>query len=148
MLQRLCLAALIAAAGLPGVAAVAADSTRAGDVTIYHSAFPSDALTPEVASAAGLKRSPHFGVLNVSVREDRAGAVPAPVKALVDADLFEGERRLGPVPMREVEVMGGTSYLGQFPIRDGQELEFEIRVRPAGAAAPTTVHLRQEFFRE
>lgn len=146
MFQRLSLAFLIAAASLPGVSAVAADSTRVGGLTIYHTAFSSDALTPEVARSAGLQRSPHMGVLNVSVRADQAGAVPAPVKALVDVDLFEGERRLGPVPMREVEVMGGTSYLGQFPIRDGQELQFEIRVRPAGAAAPTTVPLRQEFF--
>lgn len=131
---------------LGGGSANAADSTVVGDVTIYHSAFPAATLTPEIARAVGVQRSRHLGVLNVSVRRSQAGSEPLPVKAWVEVDLSAAERRLGAVAMREVEVTGGVSYLGQFPIEDGAELAFEIRVRPLGAAAPTTVRMRQEFF--
>lgn len=146
MRKPLALTLWVAAALLPGVPAVAADSTRAGDVTIYHSAFAAATLTPEIARSVGIQRSPHLGVLNVSVRRDRAGETPASVKALVEVELREGERRLGPVAMREVEAAGAVSYLGQFPIRDGQDLLFEIRVRPAGETTATTLNLRQEFY--
>ena len=144
MFLRLTFAAAVAL--LTAGAATAADSTVAGDVTIYHSAFPADTLTPEIARSVGVQRGKHLGVLNVSVRKDQHDAAPVPVKAWVEVDRSAGERRLGSVPMREVEAVGGVSYLGQFPIEDGQELSFEMRVRPVGAATPITVRMRQEFF--
>jgi hypothetical protein len=146
MFQWFARGAVFAGALLSGGPAAADDSTVAGDVTIYHSAFTADTLTPEIARVVGVQRSQHLGVLNVSVRRGQAGSTPVPVKAWVDVDLSAGERRLGAVVMREVEAEGGVSYLGQFPIKDGEELTFEIRVRPVGAAVPTTVWMRQEFF--
>ena len=55
-------------------------------------------------------------------------------------------QRCGGLQEREMEAQGAVSYLGEFPVGDGQEIEFEIRVRPPGAAASTTVRMTQEFF--
>ncbi|AUB83104.1 DUF4426 domain-containing protein [Candidatus Thiodictyon syntrophicum] len=148
MFKPMALAACVGAALLQGVQAVVAESTRAGAFTIQYNAFTADTLTPEIARANAIQRSKGLGVLNVSVIKDRPGAAGTSVKALVDVDLVNDKSPKGPVAMHEVEASGAVSYLGQFPIADGQELDFEIRVRPAGAAETTTLRLRQEFFTE
>jgi hypothetical protein len=148
MLKRLALAVCAAGVLLQGAQTMAAESTRAGDFTIYHNAFTADTLTPEIAAANGIRRGKDLGVLNVSVIKQPAGTTATPVKALVDVDLVKDKVRTGQVVMHEVATQGGVSYLGEFPITNGQELEFEIRVRPAGAPETTTVHLRQDFFAE
>jgi hypothetical protein len=48
--------------------------------------------------------------------------------------------------MHEIEERGFVSYIGAFPIADGQEIKFEIKVRPVGAAESTVVRMSQEFF--
>jgi len=146
MFKPMAWAVLVAAALFPGARAVIADSTRAGDFTIQYNAFTADTLTPEIAKANGIQRSKRLGVLNVSVINAVAGTTGTGVKALVDVDLIDGKAGKGPLAMREVEAQGAVSYLGQFPIADGQELEFEIRVRPTGAPTTTTLRLQQEFF--
>ncbi|WP_295389145.1 DUF4426 domain-containing protein [uncultured Thiodictyon sp.] len=148
MLKRLALAVCAAGVLLQGAQTLAAESTRVGEFTIYHSAFTADTLTPEIAAANGIQRGKGFGVLNVSVIKQQAGTTGTSVKALVDVDLVKDKVRTGQVVMHEVATQGAVSYLGQFPIANGQELNFEIRVRPAGTPETTTIHLRQEFFTE
>lgn len=148
MLKRLALAAGVAGTLLLGVTAVAGESTKAGEFTIYHSAFNAENLTPEIAAANGIQRSRYRGVLNVSVIRERPKAIGLPVKALVDVDLADGKDRKQSIAMHEVESDGAVSYLGEFPIADGQELEFEIRVRPVGVDETTVVLMKQEFFTE
>ena len=146
MFKPMALAACVGAALLQGAPTVVAESTRAGAFTIHYNAFTADTLTPEIARANAIQRSKGLGVLNVSVIKDLPGTTGTSVKALVDVDLVNDKARKGPVAMHEVEVAGAVSYLGQFPIADGQELEFEIRVRPTGVAETTTLRLSQEFF--
>ncbi len=146
MFKRMALAAGVAAALFQGAQAVVAESTRAGAYTIHYNAFTAETLTLEIARANAIQRSNRLGVLNVSVIKDLPGSTGTSVKALVDVDLVNDKSRKGPVAMHEAEAEGAVSYLGQFPIADGQELDFEIRVRPTGAAETTTLRLRQEFF--
>ena len=146
MFKRMALAACVAGALFQGARMAVAESTRAGEFSIQYNAFTADTLTPEIARLNGIQHSTQLGVLNVSVIKDVAGTTGTSVKALVDVDLVKDKARKGPVAMHEVEAGGAVSYLGQFPIANGEELEFEIRVRPAGAIATTTLQLRQEFF--
>jgi len=146
MFKPMAWAVLVAAVLLPGARAVVADSTRAGDFMIQYNAFSADTLTPEIAAANGIQRSKRVGVLNVSVIKDVAGTTGTALKALVAVDLIDDKAGKGPLAMREVEAQGAVSYLGQFPIADGQEREFEIRVRPTGVPTTTTLRLHQEFF--
>lgn len=146
MFNRMALAALVAGALIHGPQAVAEQSTRVGDVTIYHNAITAGTLTPEVAERYGIVRSKNRGVLNVSVIKEQAGTTGIPLRALVDVDIVDAGDQKTRVPMREIEEQGAVSYLGEFPVGSGQEIEFEIRVRPPGAGTTTTVRMNQEFF--
>jgi hypothetical protein len=146
MFKPIACAALAAAVLILGVPAAAGPSTRVGEYTIHHNAIAADTLTPAVASAYGILRGKYRGVLNVSVIKEQPGAVGIPVSALVDVDIVAADQHRTTVPMREIEALGAVSYVGEFPIQDGQEIAFEIRVRPPGATAATTVHMSQEFF--
>ena len=146
MFKRIARVACAAGTLILAAPVLAEHSTRVGDFTIQHNAFPAATLSPEIARAYGIQGGKNRGVLNVSVIKDRPGTTGSPVRALVDVDLVDGNSRKGRVPMKEVEAQGAVSYLGEFPIADGQDLEFEIKVRPTGATETTTVRMRQEFF--
>lgn len=148
MLRRIALATCVVGALLLGAPAMAEESTKAGEFTIYHSAFNAENLTPEIAAAFNIQRSKYRGVLNVSVIRERPKAIGTSVKALVDVDLMADKDHKQSIAMHEVESEGATSYLGEFPIADGQEIAFEIRVRPAGADESTVILMKQEFFTE
>lgn len=148
MLKHIALAAVAAVALVQGLTATAEPSTRIDGFTIYHNAVNADTLSPDVARALGIQRSKARGVLNVSVIKDQAGTPGTPVSALVDVVILDAADQRTPVPMREIEAQGAVSYLGQFPIANGQELVFELKVRPAGVTEPTIVRMAQEFFIE
>ena len=66
--------AALALAGAIVAAPLLADSTKAGDFTIYTNAFSAQTLTPEIAQRIGFVRSAHRGILNVTVVQERPGA--------------------------------------------------------------------------
>jgi hypothetical protein len=139
----------VAVGALTWVAGAAADSsTRAGDYTVYHNAVTADSLNPAVAQANGILRSKTRGVLNVSVIKAQAGTSGTPVKAQVEVAIVDAAGQKTPVPMREIEAQGAVSYLGQFPIANGQEILFDLRVQPVGVAPPIELRMSQEFFTE
>ena len=148
MFKHMVLTAVAVAALIAATHALAEPFTRAGAFTIYHNAVTADTLTPEVATALGILRSKSRGVLNVSVIKEQDGTTGTPVRALVDLAIVDAADQKTRVPMREIEAQGAVSYLAEFPVASGQELMFELQVRPAGAAVTTTVRLSQEFFTE
>ena len=50
--------------------------------------------------------------------------------------------------MREIRDGEAISYMGEFLIKEPASLDFEIRVRPAGAAEVQTIRMSQELFVE
>jgi len=146
MFKHIALATFTAVTLIHGARLAAEPMTRAGEFTIYHNAVNADTLSPEVAKTHRIERSQYRGVLNVSVIKDQVGTTGIPVKALVDVAIVDAADQPLRVPMHEIEERGFVSYIGAFPIADGQEIKFEIKVRPVGAAEPTVVRMSQEFF--
>ncbi|WP_295577745.1 DUF4426 domain-containing protein [uncultured Lamprocystis sp.] len=146
MFKHIALAAFAAVTLMHGVLLAAEPMTRVGEFTIYHNAVNADTLSPEVAKAHKIERSHYRGVLNVSVIKDQVGTTGIPVKALVDVAIVDSADQSVRVPMHEIEERGFVSYIGAFPIADGQEITFDIKVRPVGVAEPTVVRMSQEFF--
>jgi hypothetical protein len=146
MFKPLVMAVLTIASLCLAATAGAQTSTRLPGFTVYHNAVTADTLDPRVAATFGILRSKTRGVLNVSVIKDQAGAPGAPVQSLVEVDLIGPSGRRTGIPMREIEEAGAVSYLGEFPVQDGETLAFELRVRPAGVAEITTIPMSQEFF--
>jgi hypothetical protein len=146
MFKHIVLATFAAVTLIHGARLAAEPMTRAGEFTIYHNAVNADTLSPEVAKTHRIERSQYRGVLNVSVIKDQVGTTGIPVKALVDVAIIDAADQPLRVPMHEIEERGFVSYIGAFPIADGQEIKFEIKVRPVGAAESTVVRMSQEFF--
>jgi hypothetical protein len=147
MSKSLALAAL-ALAGVLAAAPALAESTQAGDFTIHTNAFSANSLDPAIARRIGLQRGQHLGVLNVTVVKGQPGTAGTSSPAQVEAQIVKPDERKGPIPMREIRDGEAISYLGEFPLPDPASLDFEIRVRPAGAAQAQTIRMSQELFTE
>jgi hypothetical protein len=137
--------ATLALASALVAAPLVADTTNAGQFAIYTNAFSADTLTPEIAQRIGFVRDKHRGILNVTVVEQRAGTSGP---ALVEAEIVKPENHKGTIAMREIKDGSAISYMGEFLLKEPASLDFEIRVRPAGAAEVRTIRMSQELFVE
>jgi hypothetical protein len=126
--------------------AAAENSTRAGDFTIHHNAIPTAMLTPEIAKGYGIIRSKYRGLLNVSVIREVAGTTGEPVTAEVRASALNLIGKLHEIRMREILEGTAIYYIGDFPIVDGETLNFSLEVKPAGADRFTRARLSQDFY--
>jgi hypothetical protein len=84
----------------------------------------------------------------VTVVEDRPGGPGTSGLALVEAQIVKPEDHIGPIPMREIRDGEAISYMGEFLLKKPASLDFDIRVRPAGAAEVQTIRVSQELFVE
>lgn len=124
----------------------AENSTRTGGYTIHHNALTTDNLPENVASAYGIQRSKHRGMLNVSVIQDKPGTTGTPVHAevrVVARSLFGQARNIA---VREIQEGDAVYYIGDFPVAHREMLLFDLEVMPANGRYPLRAHLRQEFY--
>ncbi len=114
-----------------------------GDHIIHFSAQSTDALGPEIARAYNIVRSKNRAMLTVSVvRESDDVSVPADVT--VKTVNLTGQ--LKNVAMRKIEDQDAVYYIGETPVANRETLIFDITVRPEGAAGPSEVRFKREFY--
>jgi hypothetical protein len=120
-------------------------SVRFGDYVAHYNAFNSDMLDPRVAAGYGIQRSQNRAVLMVSVQ--RAGTVPGGIRAKVNATARDPATQAPQeVTIREVKEGDAWYYLADFPVGNGQVLEFHVSVQPEGTTATHAFDYRQQFF--
>ncbi|WP_296809249.1 DUF4426 domain-containing protein [Thiocapsa sp.] len=137
---------ILIAAGLLAAQSVWAEGpVVAGDYSIYANAMTAETLNPEIANLYRIQRSKLNGVLTVSVVKPHPDGTRANVPARVEATARTGDTPAGVIPMREIRVGEGVSYVGQFPIANLQIVDFEIQVTPPGGE-PAAIELQQQFF--
>lgn len=146
MLIQRTLGTLIVAGVLAAQNAWAEGPVTAGDYSIYANAMTAETLNPEIANLYRIQRSKLNGVLTVSVVKPHPDGTRANVPARVEATARTGDVPASVIPMREIRVGEGVSYVGQFPIADLQIVDFEIQVTPPGAGEPAAIELQQQFF--
>ena len=139
-------ALLLASALLTPLSALAENSTTAGGFTIHHNAFPTSTLTPEVAKAYGIQRSKVRGMLNVSVIKEKEGTTGASVPALVDVKTLLLTGQTSHLPMREIKEQDAVYYVGEFPVQNGEKVNFAIDVTPEGSEENVLINMEQQFF--
>jgi hypothetical protein len=110
----------------------------------HYNAYTSDLLDPKVASSYGIQRSHNRGVLLVNVQ--RAGDKPSGVRAKVSAAATTANLQQRTVDIREVKEGDVYYYLADFPVNNGETLDFNISVQPEGAKQPYQFSYRQQFF--
>jgi hypothetical protein len=136
--------------GLAGasVPASADQSVSQGEYRVHYAAINSQALTPEIAARYGVTRRANQALLVLNAQR-RAGDGPAqPVAATASGiarDLIGDTQTL---QFRSVREDGIDTLVAPFRFDDQQVLNFEIRILPAGAAAPLALRFGQQFFKE
>jgi hypothetical protein len=139
-------AALLLVSALLVAGTAAAEEFDAGAFVVHYSAIGTEQLTPEVAAAYGIARSPTRALLNVSVVRKVARTTGTPIPASVQVTALDQSGRYQPVTMRRVDEPPSIYYLGEFTVADGATLRFELSVLVEGEKAPVRLRLQQQFF--
>jgi len=126
--------------------AVAENSTTVGDFTVHYNAFTTSILTPEVAKAYGIQRSKYRGMLNVSVIKEKRGTTGTPVPGRIQVKTLTLTGQKTPLSMREIKEQEAVYYIGEFPIRNQEKVNFVIEVTPEGTSETFIVKMEQQFF--
>lgn len=146
MKRRQFCALLLATALLTPLSALAENSTTAGGFTIHHNAFPTSTLTPEVAKAYGIQRSNVRGMLNVSVIKEKEGTIGTSVPARIDVKTLILTGQTSHLPMREIKEQDAVYYVGEFPVQNGEKINFVIEATPEGTTEAFVINMEQQFF--
>jgi len=146
MKRRQFCALLLATALLTPLSALAENSTTAGGFTIHHNAFPTSTLTPEVAKAYGIQRSKVRGMLNVSVIKEKEGTTGTSVPARIDVKTLILTGQTSHLPMREIKEQDAVYYVGEFPVQNGEKINFVIEATPEGTTEAFVINMEQQFF--
>lgn len=123
---------------------------RFGDYEVLFSAFPSTFLTPDVAKAAGLKRGPRTGLVNIAVRNVKSSDAGKAVKAT-----FEGSKSINILGQQAglnfKEINEGENaiyYMADFRFSHEEMIRFDISVKPEGSGRTHRFQFRQQFYEE
>lgn len=128
--------------------AFAENNTKVNGYTIHHNAINTDILSPEIARHYGIIRSRTRALLNVSIIKDEEGTTGQPVAADVRAystNIYGQHRNLH---LREVREGDAIYYIGDFLVRNQDQLNFHIDVRPEGIKQFYPASFSQQFFTE
>jgi len=141
---------LLNACGVPGdsadvPAAQPADASNIdiGEHVVHFSAQSTDQLPPEVASAYNIVRSKNRAMLNVSVLRKPDNT---PVTAAVSVKTVNLTGQLKNITMREIREQEAIYYIGEVAVANRETLVFDISVTPEGAARPSEVRFKREFY--
>jgi len=111
----------------------------------HYNAYTADLLDPKVASSYGIQRSHNRGVLLVNVQHADAAA-PTGIRADVEATAQTANQQQQAIQIREVKEGDAFYYLADFPVTNGQILDFAITVQPDGTQVPFRFSYRKQFF--
>ena len=117
-----------------------------GDLEIHYNAIRSDQLTPEVARAYGIERSPNRVLLNVAMLTKTLGGAAKPVDGTVSASAHNLNGQLKSLAMRRVQEGPAVYFIGEVGISGEEILVFNIDVEPATGGEKRTVQFKREFF--
>jgi hypothetical protein len=126
--------------------ALAENSTRADGYVVHHNAFAADFITPEVAARYGIQRSRNRGLLNVSVIKEEAGTTGRSVTAVIQVQANNLAGLVKTLQPREIREQEAIYYIADFPVIDGEIVNFTLEVTPEGAARPIRAKLTQDFY--
>ena len=117
-----------------------------GDLEVHYNAIRTDQLTPEVARAYGIQRSPSRVLLNVAMLAKTPGGAAIPVDGSVSASAHNLNGQLKSLTMRRIQEGPAVYFIGEVGISGDEILVFNIDVEPATGGGRRTVQFKREFF--
>lgn len=98
--------------------------------TVRPVVFNSTFVLPEVAKAAGIKRSKYESLLNISLfKRDKAGTVAAKIQGTA-TNLMQQQQVLS---FKEIREQDAVYYLAPIRVASEELLRFDIRIQPEGS---------------
>jgi hypothetical protein len=120
--------------------------TDFGDLELHYNAVRTDQITPEVARAYGIERSPNRVLLNVAMLQKTPGNPAVPVDGTVTVDTHNLNGQLKSVTMRRVQEGPAIYFIGEVGISGDEILVFDIDVEPTTGGGRRSVQFKREFF--
>lgn len=147
-MKRVPMKALRLACALALLVATPAEATEydAGTYVVHYTVVGTEQLTPKIAEAYGIARSPTRALLNVSIVRKVARTTGTPIPALVQVTAVNQAGQYRPITMRRVVEPPSVYYLGEVTVGDRETLSFELNVLAEGEQAPVRLRLQQQFF--
>lgn len=139
-------ARLLVTAWLALASSAAAEEFDAGRFVVHYVVIGTAQLTPKIADAYGIARSPHRALLNVSIVRKVPGTTGTPIPAMVQVSAVNQAGEYRPIAMRRVDEPPSVYYLGEVTVADRETMSFEINVLVEGEASPVHLRLQQQFF--
>ncbi len=113
------------------------------EYTVRYSVFNSTFILPDVARAAGLKRSKYESLINVSVYKNGSpGSLPAEITGTTK-NLMQ---QLKPLKFKEIREKNATYYLAPIRIANEELIHFELLVTPSESQEPLPIKFSQKVY--
>jgi hypothetical protein len=74
--------------------------------------------------------------------------IGTPVPAQLQAEILLLTGQKSPLVMREIREGNAIYYIGEFPVQNGQTIDFAIEVKPQGSDKAVRIRMDQDFFTE
>lgn len=111
--------------------------------SVHHVIFNSTFVLPEVAQAAGIKRSKYESLLNISVFEQgKSGTVAAKLEGTA-TNLMQQQQVL---QFKEIREQDAVYYLAPIRVASEELLRFDIRVLPLNSEQELRVNFSQTVY--
>lgn len=117
-----------------------------GEFVVHYNAISTDELSPEIARAYSITRSPNRAMLNVSILRKNTDAPGTPVRARVTAKVVNLTGQLKSVELREIREAEAVYYIGELKVANAETLVFDISAIPEGTQNPLTVRYQKQFY--
>jgi hypothetical protein len=117
-----------------------------GNYILHYNALGTDHISPEIAKAYGIVRSPNRAMINVSILRKNPGAVGTPVRGTVVAEAVNLTGQLKSVEMRQITEGEAIYYIGELNVANAETLIITISATPEGESRPLTVRYKKQFY--
>lgn len=125
--------------------AQAEQSQKFGNIEVHYNAMLSTELSPDVAKAYKIDRSPTRGIVTISVLRKNSVGVAQPIPARLTAYMVNLSNQLGDISMREIKEGNAIYYLGEFRVIPPNTLKFTVGVEVNGDPR-REVNFSQKFY--
>jgi Domain of unknown function (DUF4426) len=114
---------------------------RFGAYQVHYNALSADMLPAEVARQYQFTRSSKQGLVNIAVQTLDGSAVAARISG--SAATLGGQR--SELAMREIREADAIYYLGEFPVRGRDTLNFNLQITPEGSTQSYTLKFSKNY---
>ena len=135
------------AVAAPQAREITRDTFRSfGDYIVHFNAQSTTMLPPEVARAAGIRRSNKRAMLSIAVlhQPEESAGVPVSAKVDVQATNLLGQQKT--LRMREIREEDAIYYIGEFAISNEEIVNFAVTLSPEGEDASHEFRFQQQFY--